>query len=140
MLKSSFCNYSDAYMAVKGTIKVPNTGTTAAQNNRNKEVVFKDCAPFTDCTCKINSTQIDNAKDIDVVMNMQNLIKYSESYSETTGSLCQYNRDEPALIDDSIIIDFPANHDTSLSFKYKKNISLEKQEIMTQKILKYGYH
>ena len=70
MLKSNFCDYSNAYMAVKGTIKVPNTGTTTALNNRNKEVVFKDCAPFTNCTCKINNTQIDNAKDIDVVMNV----------------------------------------------------------------------
>ena len=36
MLQLSLCDYSDAYIAVKGTITVPNTGTAAAPNNRNK--------------------------------------------------------------------------------------------------------
>ena len=43
-------------------------------NNANKKVVFKNCAPFTDCISEINNTQIDNAKDIGVVMPMYNLI------------------------------------------------------------------
>ena len=55
------------------TITVPNIGTAAVPNNRNKEVVFKNCAPFADRISEINNTQIDNAKDIDVVMNMYNL-------------------------------------------------------------------
>ena len=62
--------------------------------------------------------QVDNAKDIDVVMNRYNLIEYSENYSQKSGSLCHCYRDEPALNDDGSIIDFPANNDTSLSFKY----------------------
>ena len=61
MLKSSLFNYSDACIAVKGTITVPNTGAAAAKNNRNEEVVFKIFAPFTDCISEINYTQIDNA-------------------------------------------------------------------------------
>ena len=80
MLKSSLFDYSDAYIAVKGTITVPNTGAAAAPNNRNKKVVFENCAPFTYCINKINNMQIDNAKDIDVVMNMYNLREYSENY------------------------------------------------------------
>ena len=48
MLRSSLCHYSDTYLLVKGTITVPNTGTAAAPNNRNKKVTFKNCAPFTD--------------------------------------------------------------------------------------------
>ena len=47
------------------------------------EVVFKNCAPFTDCINKINNTQIDNATDIDVVMPMYNLIECSDNYSKT---------------------------------------------------------
>ena len=90
MLKSSLCDYSDAYIVVKGTITVPNTGTAAAPNNRNKAVVFKNSAPFTDCISEINNTQIYNAKDIDVVMNMYNLIEYSEIYSQISGSLWKY--------------------------------------------------
>ena len=55
--------------------------------NTNKEVIFKNCAPFTDCMSKINNTQVDNAKDIHIVMLMYNLIEYSNNYSETCGSL-----------------------------------------------------
>ena len=69
------------------TITVSNTGTEAAPNNRKKKVVFKNCVPFTDCISEINNTQIDNAKDIDVVMDMYNLIEFSENYSQTSGSL-----------------------------------------------------
>ena len=70
ILKSSLCNYSDAYILVKGTITVSNkTAADAATNNANKKKkkeIFKNCAPFTDCISKINNTQADNAKDINV--------------------------------------------------------------------------
>ena len=92
MLRSSLCDYSDAYIAVKGTITVPNIGTVATQNNRNKEVIFKNCTPFTDWMSEINNTQINNAKDIDVVMNIYNLIEYSENYSKASRSLWLYYR------------------------------------------------
>ena len=75
MLKSSLCDYSDAYILAKGTITVNNTSAQGvAANNTNKEVIFKNCAPFTNCISEINNTQIDNAKDIDIVMPMYNLI------------------------------------------------------------------
>ena len=74
MLKSSLCDYSDAYILVKGTISIaPEAGDNP--NNGDKEVVFKNCVPFIDCISEINNTQIDNAKDIDVVMPTYNLIK-----------------------------------------------------------------
>ena len=57
------------------------------QQERNKGVIFKSCAPFIDCKSKIKSTEIDNAKDIDIVMPIYNLIEYSNNYSETSGSL-----------------------------------------------------
>ena len=64
MLKSSICDYSDAYILVKGTISVNNTAAQgAAVNNNNKKVIFKNCAPFTNCISEINNMQIDNAKD-----------------------------------------------------------------------------
>ena len=69
MLKSSFCDYSDAYVHVKGTITVNNTAAADADvNNTNKKVIFKNCAPFTICISEINNTQVDNVKDIDIVM------------------------------------------------------------------------
>ena len=94
MLKSSLCDYSDAYILVKGTISVNNTAAAgAAANNNNKKVIFKNCAPFTNCISEINNTQIDNAKDIDIVMPMYNLIEYSDNYAKSTGSLRQYCKD-----------------------------------------------
>ena len=91
MLKSSLCDYSDANILVKGTITiVPVPPPAANPNNNDKEVVFKNCPPFTDCMSEINNTQIDNAKYIDVIMPKYNLIKYSDNYSKTSGRLWQY--------------------------------------------------
>ena len=88
MLKSSLCDYSDAYVHVKGSITVNNTAATpVAANNTNKKVIFKNSAPFTTCISEINNTQVDNAKDIDIVMPMYNLIEYKDNYSKTSGSL-----------------------------------------------------
>ena len=75
MLRSSLCNYSDAYILVKGNITVNNTaGAGAAANNTNKKVIFKNCAPFTKCISKINNTK-NSSKYIDIVMPMYNLIE-----------------------------------------------------------------
>ena len=88
MLKPSLCDYSDANILVKGTINVNNTAAQgAAANNTNKKIIFKICAPFTNCISEINNTQIDNAKDIDIVMPMYNLIEYSDNFAKATGSL-----------------------------------------------------
>ena len=72
----------------RGNMTVNNTADNgAAANNTNKKVIFKNCAPFTNCISKINNTQIDNAEYIDIVMPMYNLIEYSDNYSKTSGSL-----------------------------------------------------
>ena len=118
MLKSSLCDYSDAYILVKGTISVNNTAAqgAAAANNTNKKVIFKNCAPFTNCISEINNTQIDNAKDIDIVMPMYNLIEYSDNYAKTTGRLWQYCNDIPAQNNNNQIIVF---EDLTDSFNFK---------------------
>ena len=48
MLKSCLCDYSDVYILLSGTITVLNPGTAAAPNNR-KNLISRNCAPFTDC-------------------------------------------------------------------------------------------
>ena len=98
MLKFSLCDYSDAYILVKGTITIAGAGDDAAArqaDERDKGVIFKNCAPFINCISEINNTQVDNTKDIDIVMPMYNLIEYSDNYAKTSGSLWQYYRDEP---------------------------------------------
>ena len=87
MLKSSLCDYRDAYRPVKGNITVPNTAAAgAAANNSNKNVLFKNYAAFTDYISEMNNTQVDNAEKVDVVMPMYNLTEYSNNYSKTSGS------------------------------------------------------
>ena len=80
--RSSLCNYSDKYIPVSGTITVAPQAEDNP-NNKNKDVVFKNCAPCTDCISEINNTQIDSARDIDVVMPKYNLMEYRDNYSET---------------------------------------------------------
>ena len=65
ILRSSLCDFSDAYIIVKENITVNNTAAAGADaNNTNKKVIFKNCAPFAKCISKINNTQIDNAEYI----------------------------------------------------------------------------
>ena len=117
MLKSSLCDYSDAYIHVRGTITVNNTAAEgAAANNNNKKVIFKNCAPFTDCINEINNRDLDNAKDPDIVMPMCNLIECSDNYPQTSGSLWQYCKDIPAVNNNNAIVDFTNNNLTD-SFK-----------------------
>ena len=107
MIRSNLCDYSDAYIQVKATITVPNTAVAAALViNTNQKVIFKNCAPFTNCMGEVNNTQVDDAQDIDIVMPMYNLIEYSDVYSNTSGSLCQYYRFESALDNNTILLTF----------------------------------
>ena len=81
MLRSSLCDYSDVYILFKGNISLNNTaGAAANANNTDKNIIIKNCAPFTDCISKINNIQVDNAKD-NIVMPMYNVIEYSNYYS-----------------------------------------------------------
>ena len=64
-------------------------------DERNKGVIFKNCAPFIKRISKITDMEIDNAQDIDIVMPMCNLIEYSDNYSKKSGILWQYCKDEP---------------------------------------------
>ena len=73
MLRSDLCDFSDAYIVVKGVITV----TSSNNAKRNKSVTFKNNAPFINCITKINGIKIDNAEDLDVVMPMYNLLEYS---------------------------------------------------------------
>ena len=122
MLKSSLCDYSDAYILVKGTISVNNIADQGAANNTNKKVIFKNCAPFTNCISEINNIQVHNAKDIDIVMPMYNLIEYSDNYVKTSGSLWQYCKDIPARNANNIIEEFTEDNTTD-TFKFKAKIT-----------------
>ena len=73
---------------IKELLLFNNTAAADANaNNNNKKVIFKNGAPFTNWISEINNTQVENAKDIDIVMSMYNLIEYSDNYAKTSGSL-----------------------------------------------------
>ena len=101
MLKSSLCDYSDAYTLVSGTITITGAGNNNAArrlDERNKGVIFKNCVSFTDCISEINNSQTDNAKYTDAVMPMYNLTEFGDNYSKTLGSLWQFYRDVKMII------------------------------------------
>ena len=91
MLRANLCDFSDAYIVVKGDITV----TEPNNAKRNKSVVFKNIAPFINCISKINGVQIGNAEDLDIVMPMYSLLEYSKNYRKTAGSLWKFYRYEP---------------------------------------------
>ena len=91
MLWSELCDYSDTCIVVEGTINV----TDPNNNAYDKKLAVKNNAPVFSCITKINKTLVDNAKDLDIAIPMYNLMEYSKNYSKTTGSLCNYYRDEP---------------------------------------------
>ena len=120
MLKSSLCDYGHPFILVKGRTTVNNRGTAAAPTISNKKVIFKNCAQFTDCIFEIKNTQVDNAKQTDIVMPMYNLIEYSNNYSKTSGRLWQNYKDIPAVDDGCGIVGFNgANATYSFNFKTK---------------------
>ena len=100
MLRSSLCDYCDGYILVRRKITITGAGADAAvrqADETDKGVPFKICAPFINCISEIAfiNTQVDNAKDIDIVMPMKNLIEFSDNYEKTSGNLWQYYGDEP---------------------------------------------
>ena len=123
MLRSSLWDDGDVYILVKGNITVNNTAADGNDaHNTNKKVIFKNCAPFTNCISKINNAEIDNAQYIDIVMSVYNLIEYSDNYSKTSGSWWQYCKDIPAKYDNGVIIDFNGDNVTD-SFNFKTKIA-----------------
>ena len=85
---SVLLGYYPGWHYAKGTITAPNTASAgAAVNNTNKKVIFKNCAPFTNCITEINNTQVDDTYGVEIVMPMYSLIEYSDPYPKTSWSL-----------------------------------------------------
>ena len=124
MLRSGLCDYSDAYILTKGTIAVTET-TASASNNANKKVIFKNCAAIINFISRINSTQVDDAHDIQLVIPTYILIEYSDSYSKTFGILWrQYCKDEPAInANVGNTGNFNADNAINDSFKIKEKVT-----------------
>ena len=117
-IESSLCDYSDAYILVTGniTVKRRNAADTAdIALGAITQVAFKNCVLFEKCSTEIDGTLVDEANFINITMPMYNLIEYSDNYSDTSGSLWGFKRDE---IDNNANV---SNDDNAPSFKYKAN-------------------
>ena len=96
-------------------------------------MIFKNCAVFTNCISEINNIQVDNAKDIDIVMPMYNLIEFSDNYSKPSGSMWQYCKDISDGDNNNAFVNFAESNLTdSFNFKVKMTVKLE---MMEQKML-----
>ena len=111
MLRSDLCNYSDAYIVVKGDLIVTNFGSIMY----DKKLIS--------CISKLNNTLIDNAEDLDIVIPMYNLLEYSKNYRKTTGGFWNYYRDKPnsGLGGDNNNVNYSIKD--SKSFDYKTSIT-----------------
>ena len=110
-LESSLCDHSDAYILVTGNI-------TVTRGNANTKVAFKHCAPFTEFQTEINTTLVDKTEHINIAMPTYNLIEYSDNYSDTSGSLWQFKRDELNVTDINTVL----TNNNAPSFKCKASI------------------
>ena len=108
-IESSLSDYSDAHILVTGNI-------TATPNNAATQVIFKNCAPFKDCRTEINEIFVDETEFINITMPMHSLIEYSDNYSDNSGSLWQFKRDE--ITNNAEV----TNDNNAPSFKYKANL------------------
>ena len=107
-IKSSLCDYSDAFILVTGNITVNVVN--------NKDVAFKICAPFSTWETVINDVFVDESDHIYIAMPMYNLIEYSDNYSDTSGSFWQFKSDEVPANNDKLTIN------NSEPFKYKATL------------------
>ena len=129
LLELNLCYYSDAYILV--TVNINITG-----GDSNTRVAFKNCAPFKNVRAEINETFVDDADHINIAMPMYNLIEYSNNYSDTSGSLWQFKRDE---IEGDVDLTVNAQHipNNSSSFTYKSSFITNKNGVKIAIPLKY---
>ena len=112
ILKPFICDYSDAYILVIGEIRV-------AGGDDNTKAASKNCHPFTRSDIQLNDEHLDTCENLDLIMNMYNLIEYSDNHSDSTASLYHFKRQEPNYDNAEAIQDLDIG---SSSFKYKSSL------------------
>ena len=123
MLRSDLCDFSDAYIVVKGIVTV--SVDERDRDEMNRQVILKNNARFVSCISKTNGVLVENAEDLDIVMTVYILLEYSKNYSKTSASLWNYYRDQ---------LTFETNDNNgpnenvinSKSFKYKTSMTSTK--------------
>ena len=107
VITSNICDYSDAHIILTGDIKVENV-------TANTNVAFKNCASFTRCVTHTNGEHVETAENLDIIMRMYNLIEYSDNYSDSSGSLYQFKRDESPMNNNGNLLNVALNNSSLL--------------------------
>ena len=139
VLRSDLFDHSDVYIAATGMDRL------AAATNKNdkaqKNIVFKNNVQFRSYVSKINSTLIDNAEDLDIVMPMYNLLEYSQNYYVTSGSLLDCQRDETDAVDSNGFDDKSFRYGTKLQEKHHEDHYNHPNQIQIQvELSRYNSH
>ena len=101
-------DYADAYILVTCDI-------TVGGNDADTKVAFKNCHPFVKSEIRLNHERVEDADNLNLITNMNNLLEYSNNYSDSTASLYQFKRQEPLANNYNLT-------DASSSFKYKSDL------------------
>ena len=118
------CDYSDAYILVKGSITITNTATQDQPNNSaNEKLILKSFAAFTSSISRINNKQVDGAQYIDVVNLKCNSIERNDNCAKASGTLWQFYRDVPAVSGDSPNVNFDVGNTTTKLFNVKVRLA-----------------
>ena len=112
ILKPFICDYSDAYILVTGYI-------TVAGGDNNTRAAFKNCHPFTRSVVHLNHEHVNTCENLDIIMNMYNLIEYSNNYADSAASLYEFKRHEQPKTNAGLD-DVTTNN--SYPFKYKSSL------------------
>ena len=134
MLRSDLCDFSDAYIVVKGNITLTKAANRDFIDLRDSFLASKKNAPFTNCISKINDVLSDNAGDLDIVMPMYNLFEYNKNFSKTIGRLWNYYKDELNNPPRNI---YNADPITNSAFLNTKQVLQENKNCKSKKLCKY---
>ena len=132
-LNSKLKSLNQTFVIIQTYILV--TGDIAATgNDANTKVAFKNCAPFMKCITHINDEHVDGANNLDIIMSMYNFIEYSDNYSDISGILWQFKRDESPVTN----YGNPDNVSTanSMPFKYKSSSIGESTVVAGNRVFK----
>ena len=101
-------DYADAYILVTCDI-------TVGGNDADTRVALKNCHPFVKSEIRLNDERVEDADNLNLITNMNNLLEYSDNYSDSTACLYQFKRQEPLANNYNLT-------DASSSFKYKSDL------------------
>ena len=139
VLRSDLCHHSDVYIAATGIDRL--AAATNENDKAQKNIVFKNNVPFRSYVSKINSTLIDNAEDLDIVMPMYNLLEYSQNYYVTSGSLLDCQRDETDAVDSNGFDGKSFRYGTKLQEKHHEDHYNHPNQIQIQvELSRYNSH